>query len=321
MSDVYIKVTTVPRKAEASAAADETAEPAPEIIELPVEETGGVLVTTLSSQFTDAIGLQYRNEESGALRALRIKDDAVEQPGGGWGDRTYFVVIKKKDADLKRTADSAQLDAPAVDEKASRLYIGNLPFTLTGSEPLKAFFEGAKEIVVPTHMDTGKIKGYGYIIFEDVEKAEACIKEKQGIEIQGRQIRLDYAPYNKPFNKRNGPVVQQQSTGESEACKRIWVGNLPFTIKGEEELKQHFAGAESIVVPVHMDTGKVKGFAYVTFPTVEAATAAKEGAQSLELHGRMVRVDYAPFGGGPRRTNGGPYHGGGGGGYGGACTS
>ena len=66
-------MTTVPRKAEASAAADETAEPAPEIIELPVEETGGVLVTTLSSQFTDAIGLQYRNEESGKGRTWRVR--------------------------------------------------------------------------------------------------------------------------------------------------------------------------------------------------------------------------------------------------------
>ena len=57
------KVTTLPTKV---AREGETAEPVPEVVEIPTEESGPCLVSTLESQYTNAIGLQYRNEESGA---------------------------------------------------------------------------------------------------------------------------------------------------------------------------------------------------------------------------------------------------------------
>ena len=37
-------------------------------------------------------------------------------------------------------------------------------------------------------------------------------------------------------------------------CKRLYVGNIPFSIKTSEDLKQHFPGATQISLPVHADT-------------------------------------------------------------------
>ena len=70
----------------------------------------------------------------------------------------------------------------------------------------------------------------------------------------------------------------------------IWIGNLPFSIKTEMDVKPHFPDAESISVPVHQDTGKIKGFGYVTYATVEQAQAAVKAAENLEIDGRMIRV-------------------------------
>ena len=43
--------------------------------------------------------------------------------------------------------------------------------------------------------------------------------EKQGIEVQGRQLRLDFAPYNKA--KKHGQIIQAQGFGDkSQPYKR-----------------------------------------------------------------------------------------------------
>lgn len=41
------------------------------------------------------------------------------------------------------------------------------------------------------------------------------------------------------------------------------------------------------------DTGNPKGFGYVTFDSVEGATAAYDAMMGAEIDGRPVRLDYA----------------------------
>lgn len=63
-------------------------------------------------------------------------------------------------------------------------------------------------------------------------------------------------------------------------------------------------------LPTDRETGAPKGFGYITFSTVEEATAALDGAQGLELAGRPLRLDYSS----PRPSNGdSPFRGGRGG--------
>jgi RNA recognition motif-containing protein len=106
-------------------------------------------------------------------------------------------------------------------------------------------------------------------------------------------------------------------------ASKVFVGNLDFrTTKEEVEALFSKAGQiDDVFLPVDRDTGRVRGFAFVTFSSDEDAAKAIEQFNGYELSGRALRVNQAeerPRGGGGGGGGGrGGYGGGGGGGYGG----
>jgi cold-inducible RNA-binding protein len=76
--------------------------------------------------------------------------------------------------------------------------------------------------------------------------------------------------------------------------KKIYVGNIPYQVK-EEDLQAffaHYGAVENVVIVKDRDTGKVKGFAFVTFETQQQAQAALE-ANGKDFEGRSIRVNMA----------------------------
>ncbi len=56
-------------------------------------QDGTLLLSTVQSQITTAVGLKYRNEETNTIRAVRITQDGLlTAPEGDWGTRVYMVV-------------------------------------------------------------------------------------------------------------------------------------------------------------------------------------------------------------------------------------
>jgi len=97
------------------------------------------------------------------------------------------------------------------------------------------------------------------------------------------------------------------------STNKLYVGNLSYSVT-TEELKDFFAQSAE-VTECRVIEGK--GFGFVTFASVEAATAAKEANNDQEFKGRKFKIDFArdnQGGGGGGRRGGGGY-GGGGGGY------
>lgn len=66
-----------------------------EPIELPSEEDGTLLLSTLSAQFPGSSGLKYRNPESRTMRGVRLADGRLHPPENGWGNNVYFCVFPK----------------------------------------------------------------------------------------------------------------------------------------------------------------------------------------------------------------------------------
>jgi cold-inducible RNA-binding protein len=104
---------------------------------------------------------------------------------------------------------------------------------------------------------------------------------------------------------------------------RLYVGNLPFRMTGDE-LKDLFAQAgtvESVSIVEDRDTGRSRGFGFVEMATAEEATAAIEQFNGMDVAGRNLTVNEAKpkterGGGGGRGGFGGSNRGGGGGGGG-----
>jgi len=84
--------------------------------------------------------------------------------------------------------------------------------------------------------------------------------------------------------------------------RRIFIGGLPFT-PSRDELRQLFE-AYGVVEHVHLmtdwETGRSRGFAFVTMADAHEARAAMAGLNGIALGGRTVTVSEARTREGPR---------------------
>jgi len=109
----------------------------------------------------------------------------------------------------------------------------------------------------------------------------------------------------------------------------IYVGNLPFSATEEEvaELFAAFGPVEKVKIVTDRETGRPRGFAFVTLADAERVKEAADAVDGQEMGGRPLRVNPAEprekkpggFGGGGNRGGYGGERrpgGGGGGGYG-----
>lgn len=112
------------------------------------------------------------------------------------------------------------------------------------------------------------------------------------------------------------------------SSSKLFVGGLSYGMD-DMTLREAFTGFGEVMearVIMDRETGRSRGFGFITFTSGEEASAALSSMNGRELHGRSIRVDYATertggyrggggYGGGGRSYGGGGY-GGGGGGYG-----
>lgn len=75
---------------------------------------------------------------------------------------------------------------------------------------------------------------------------------------------------------------------------KLFVGNFPFTVE-ESDLRSLFSPygeIEELALIIDRDTGRPKGFAFITFATQQAAEKALE-QNGKELKGRALNVNIA----------------------------
>ena len=58
-------------------------------------QDGSLLLTTLTSQFVNATGLNYVYEATQCTRAVRCVKQSLTAPDGGWGTRRYNVIFNQ----------------------------------------------------------------------------------------------------------------------------------------------------------------------------------------------------------------------------------
>jgi cold-inducible RNA-binding protein len=104
---------------------------------------------------------------------------------------------------------------------------------------------------------------------------------------------------------------------------KMYVGNLPFSATDVDlrDLFAQFGGVTDVFLPMDRESGRPRGFAFVSMDTPEAMTAAIEGLNGKDFGGRSLTINEArpkeerpAFGGGGGGGGRGGYGGGGGGG-------
>lgn len=84
-----------------------------------------------------------------------------------------------------------------------KLYVGNLPFTITDAHLTEIFGQVGQVTSAKVIMDrdTGRSKGFGFVEMNSDEEAAKAITQFDGGELEGRQIKVSEA---RPMEPRAG---------------------------------------------------------------------------------------------------------------------
>ena len=86
------------------------------------------------------------------------------------------------------------------------IYVGNLPYS-AGDEDLREAFEkhgSVSSARVIIDRDTGRSKGFGFVEMPDSGEAEVAINVVNGVELDGRNLKVNEAKPREPRGDRGG---------------------------------------------------------------------------------------------------------------------
>ncbi|WCJ34173.1 RNA-binding protein CP33 chloroplastic [Euphorbia peplus] len=179
-----------------------------------------------------------------------------------------------------------------------RLYVGNLPYSMTSSQLTEIFQEAGRVANVEVIYDrvTDRSRGFGFVTMASVEEAKEAIQMFNGSLIGGRTARVNFPEVPKGGEREvMGTRIQSTYKGFVDSPHKIYAGNLGWTLTSQA-LRDAFAdqpGLLSTKVIYERDTGRSRGFGFITFETAEAAEAALESMNGVEVEGRPLRLNMA----------------------------
>lgn len=99
-----------------------------------------------------------------------------------------------------------QADQTTQDTKTMDIYVGNLPYSATEEELGELFssFGPVKRATIIKDRETGRSKGFGFVVLEDESQVEAAIEAVNGSEMGGRVIKANGSEPKPRFNKPGG---------------------------------------------------------------------------------------------------------------------
>ncbi len=77
-----------------------------------------------------------------------------------------------------------------------RLYVGSLPFSADEDQVRQLFSNNDRtvtEVKLITDRDTGRPRGFGFVEMGSSEDADSAIRERNGHELDGRQLTVNEA--------------------------------------------------------------------------------------------------------------------------------
>lgn len=184
-------------------------------------------------------------------------------------------------------------------ETWKELFIKNLSYS-TNQKGLKEYFSKfgeVEDVKIVLDKKTNKSKGVGFCRFKEPKSAAAAIKQKNKLNLDGRQLTISYSNEKHDNKKENSSIpVQQRNNKNNNSNKNnskfsIFVANLNFN-STEEGIKNFFKGCGKIldVRIAKNQNGKVKGFAHVDFDSKKSVELAMK-KNNCRLDKRRLRIE------------------------------
>jgi RNA recognition motif-containing protein len=227
-----------------------------EPIELPIEEDGTLLLSTLQGQYPGSCGLKYRTE-SKATRGIRLSENRLHPPSDGWGDNSIYYCVFPKEAAVvenKRKSDdnlenvSKSKVSKCQTNKCTDLIILGLAWKTT-EQSLREYFETYGEVLmvqVKKDLKSGQSKGFGFVRFGNYETQLRVLGSRHMIDGRWCEVKVP--------NSKEG-IVQQVP------CK-VFVGRCTEDLSADD-LKEYFSKfgeVTDVFIPKPF-----RAFSFVTF--------------------------------------------------------
>jgi len=290
------------------------AEEGEEPIEIPTENDGTILLSSLRAQFSEAIGLKFRNPSTNILRGVRMLDNVLHAPypGQKWGNCTYICTkspeqstglksAKKCEMAVKRKFDTDpdgmlcknkridenddnNKESDSEDSGTCDLIVLNIPYA-TDEEMIRSYFEKFGEIVMfelKKHAD-GSSRGFGFIRYKKVEAQNKVTMTRHWINQRWCEVKI--------------PNSQEIKNVMSQVNSKIFVSRLTDSITSDD-LKGHFESFGTITeifIPKPF-----RNFAFVTFSEQRSAEALFGREHTIK--GQKVQINPAEPRGNTEKT-------------------
>ena len=228
---------------------------------------------------------------------------------------------KEKKKKRRREADDAAAPAPAAAAPpapaapapktktadnptgATRLFMGNLPWSITDDQLAEACGCELRAIKRITDKESGKFYGSVFVEASDAAAAGAAVK-KSGQDVGGRPVKIAFAPPrpgdvwpprgNDSQTRQKETVVREKTPRPEQGTLKLFIGNVAYeaTDSDVRKLFEPVAPIRGVRWVTHKHSGEFKGCGYLSFHSCEETDAALEQLDGAELCGRRIRLDY-----------------------------
>ncbi|OIT06460.1 PREDICTED: heterogeneous nuclear ribonucleoprotein 1-like [Nicotiana attenuata] len=184
----------------------------------------------------------------------------------------------------ERYSESHELKHSMDDSSAGKLFVGGIAWETTEESFRKHFsqFGEITDAVIMMDKVSGRPRGFGFVTYADAEVANKVLEEDHVID--GRAVEV----------KKTVPKENMQVKGASKT-KKIFIGGLPLPLT-EDELKEYFSSYGYVVehqIMLDQNTGRSRGFGFVTFDNEEAVEKVLSNGHMHELRGKQVEIKRA----------------------------
>ncbi|XP_074270836.1 33 kDa ribonucleoprotein, chloroplastic-like [Silene latifolia] len=215
-----------------------------------------------------------------------------------------FGDIESSDISGDDEVQDSEIDETDVEENdvrssdGGRVYVGNLPFSMTSSQLSEIFSRAGqiKSVEIIHDKMTDRSRGFGFVTMESVEEAKEVIRMFDGSEVGGRTIRVNFPEVPKGGERKMmGAKIRISNQSFVDTPHKIYAGNLGWgvTTQGLRDAFSNQAGFSSAKVVYERDSGRSRGFGFVSFQSAEDAQSAISDMNGVELEGRPLRLNMA----------------------------
>ncbi|KAJ0245606.1 30S ribosomal protein 2 [Hirschfeldia incana] len=192
----------------------------------------------------------------------------------------------------------AALDPNA--ESSRRVYIGNIPRTVTNEQLTQIVEEhgAVEQVQVMYDKYSGRSRRFGFATMKSVEDANAVIEKLNGTTIEGREVKVNITEKPIELSSSSSPdlsLLQSEESAFVDSPYKVYVGNLAKSVTKEmlESLFSEKGKVLSAKVSRVPGTSKSTGFGFVTFSSDEDVEAAILALNNSLLEGQKIRVNKA----------------------------